>query len=139
MKRGGSVSGAVSLVMIFCVLCLALFTTLTVTTANRERQLSELTATRTKEYYAADTIATDIAEQIMSGQSPENVTVTGSDADGTVLASYSVAINDDQTLEVVLAEKDGIWRVDEWKSVYTGKWEPDSDIDVWEGPEGEVK
>ena len=139
MKRGGSVSGAVSLVMIFCVLCLALFTTLTVTTANRERQLSELTATRTKEYYAADTIASDIAEKIMSGQSPESVTVTGSDTDGTVYASYSVAINDDQTLEVVLAEKDGIWRVDEWRSVYTGEWEPDSDIDVWEGPEGEVK
>ena len=50
MRRGGSVSGAVSLVMIFCVLCLAVFATLTYVTADRERQLAELTARSAADY-----------------------------------------------------------------------------------------
>ena len=44
MRRGGSVSGAVSLVMIFCILCLVIFSVLTLATADREYRLSEMTA-----------------------------------------------------------------------------------------------
>ena len=54
MKRSGGVSGAVSLVMIFCVLCLAVFAVLTLSTAVREQGLAELTAQRAREYYEAD-------------------------------------------------------------------------------------
>ena len=44
MKRGGSISGAVTLVMIFCVLCMAVFAALTLMTAKREAALTEVTA-----------------------------------------------------------------------------------------------
>ena len=50
MKRGGTVCGAVSLTVIFCVLCMAVFAALTFVTANRERVLSELDARRAAEF-----------------------------------------------------------------------------------------
>ena len=61
MKRGGGVSGAVSLVMIFCVLCLAVFAVLTLATADREAKLAEMTARSAADYYEADRRAVEIA------------------------------------------------------------------------------
>ena len=54
MKRGGQVSGVVSLVMIFCSLCLCVFAVLTFASADRERVMCEMTARSAGEYYAAD-------------------------------------------------------------------------------------
>ena len=67
MKRGGTVSGAASLVMIFCVLCMAVFAALTFVTANRERTLAELNARRAAEFYRADYDATRIAAALRGG------------------------------------------------------------------------
>ena len=67
MKRGGTVSGAASLVMIFCVLCMAVFAALTFVTANRERTLAELNARRAAEFYRADCDATRIAAALRGG------------------------------------------------------------------------
>ncbi len=43
MRRGGTVSGAVSLVMIFAVLCLTVFSVLTLSTAVGESKLAQAT------------------------------------------------------------------------------------------------
>ena len=59
MRRGGTVSGAVSLIVIFGVLCMAVFAALTFATANRERTFAELDARRAAEFYQADTAAAD--------------------------------------------------------------------------------
>ena len=67
MKRSGGVSGAVSLVMIFCVLCLAVFAVLTLSTAVREQGLAELTAQRAREYYEADAEAVAALVAIAEG------------------------------------------------------------------------
>ena len=76
MKRGGGVSGAVSLVMIFCVLCLAVFAVLTLATADRERNLAQLTAQRAEAYYEADRQATEVlAAMQMDGPIPADVAV----------------------------------------------------------------
>ena len=60
MKRSGGVSGAVSLVMIFCVLCLSVFAVLTIATADREAKLTAMTAQNAEDYYAADRLAVEI-------------------------------------------------------------------------------
>ena len=70
MRHGGSVSGAVSLVMIFCVLCLVVFATLTYVTADRERQLAALNAERAAAYYAADAEASRIVAALARGEEP---------------------------------------------------------------------
>ena len=76
MKRGGTMTGAVSLVMIFCVLCMAVFAVLTLSTAVREQSLAELTAQRAAEYYEADRQATSIAAAVIAGEPVENTEVS---------------------------------------------------------------
>lgn len=73
MRRGGTVSGAVSLVMIFVVLCLTVFSVLTLSTAVGESKLAQATAQHTADYYAADAQATAIAAQLGQGSRAQEI------------------------------------------------------------------
>ena len=132
MRRGGSVSGAVSLVMIFCVLCLVVFTVLTLSTAVREQQLSQLTAERAQSFYEADEQAVSTVAALRRGGevSPE-VQVTRED--GVTLAEFSIPSGSDQSLEVAVRLTDTDCEILRWQTVYTGSWEIDDTIEVWDG------
>ena len=130
MRRGGPVSGAVTLVMIFAVLCMAVFAVLSVSTAEQAMALSELAASQAKNYYAADREAVFKAAALGSGAADvEGVTA---DADGGT-AAFSEPIDDNQTLEVSLDITDGGVRVRRWETVYTGESAPDDMILLWDG------
>ena len=132
MRRGGSVSGAVSLVMIFCVLCLVVFTVLTLSTAVRERNLSELTAGRAQSYYQADALAVEtVASLRRGGEIPPEVQITPED--GATLAEFSISAGGDQALEVAVRLTDTDCEILRWQTVYTGSWEIDDSIEVWGG------
>lgn len=73
MRRGGTVSGAVSLVMIFVVLCLTVFSVLTLSTAVGESKLAQATAQHTADYYASDAQATAIAAQLGQGSRAQEI------------------------------------------------------------------
>lgn len=73
MRRGGTVSGAVSLVMIFAVLCLTAFSVLTLSTAVGESKLAQATVQHTADYYAADAQATAIAAQLGQGSRAQEI------------------------------------------------------------------
>ena len=139
MRRGGSVSGAVSLVMIFCVLCLMVFATLTYVTADRERQLAELTAERAAEYYAADAEATRIVAALSRGETPDADVVWSNDGHSAALqpegsiADFGVPINDTQELHVRAALRDGACEILDWSTAYAGDWETNDTIDIWDG------
>ena len=132
MRRGGSVSGAVSLVMIFCVLCLVVFTVLTLSTAVRERQLSELTAERARSYYQADAQAVETVEALRRG-GEVSPTVRYTQEDGATLAEFSISAGGDQALEVAVRFTDTDCEILRWQTVYTGSWEVDNTIEVWDG------
>lgn len=133
MRRGGNVSGAVSLVMIFCVLCLAVFAVLTLATAQREKTLSDLNASRAESYYAADTLATQIAAELRDGATPDYDVALRETAEGTV-AEYSVPFGAEQYIAVrLLLRPDGACEVQRWASVYGGDWQTDDSIDIWDG------
>ena len=132
MKRGGSVSGAVSLVMIFCVLCLVIFSVLTLATADRESRLSEMTARNAAEYYQADYNATVIAAALGSGSSlPAGIDVEVTwEGDR---ASFNLPVGDTQRLDVELSVNGGTYEILRWQTVYTGSWEPDGFLNLWGG------
>ena len=131
MRRGGSVSGAVSLVMIFCVLCLVVFTVLTLSTAVREQQLSDLTAERAQSYYQADAKAVETVAALRRGEiSPE---VRYTQDDGAALAEFSIPAGGDLSLEVEVRLTDTQCEILRWQTVYTGSWEIDDTIEVWDG------
>lgn len=131
MKRGGGVSGAVSLVMIFCVLCLAVFAVLTLATADREAKLAEMTARNAADYYEADRRAVEAAAALQRGKDVSaDITVTWS---GDV-ASFTVPIGEDQALDAAVRVQDGKpCEILRWRTVYTGTWEPEEYLNVWDG------
>lgn len=131
MKRGGGVSGAVSLVMIFCVLCLAVFAVLTLATADREAKLAEMTAQNAADYYEADRRAVEVAAALQRGKSvPGDVAVTWS---GDV-ASFTIPISGDQSLDAAVRVQAGKpCEIIRWRTAYTGAWEPDEYLNVWDG------
>ena len=137
MRRGGSVSGAVSLVMIFCVLCLVVFSTLTYVTADRERQLSELTAQRAEAYYAADAEATRIVAALSRGEEPDTdveVTQEMNWEDTSVVYSFRVPAGGEQELSVRMRlALDGTCDILSWSTAYAGDWETNDSIEIWDG------
>lgn len=129
MKRGGSVSGAVTLVMIFCVLCMAVFASLTLMTAKREAALTDLTAQRAQAYYDADRLATEKVAALARGERPRDVTISGETASFTVPAGGSMQ------LKVQVRLEESGCSVEKWTTVYDGEWETDDSIEVWGGGE----
>ena len=128
MKRSGGVSGALSLVMIFCVLCLSVFSVLTLATADREARLSEMTARSVEEYYRADYDATVIVAALCSGTNPD----VEIDWDGDT-ASFLLPIGESLGLDVAVSVHGGTCEILRWQTVYTGNWEPDTHLGLWDG------
>ena len=122
MRRGGQISGIVSLVMIFCALCLCVFAVLTLSAADRERALSERTAEQAAEYYEADRIA---AEKVAA--------LNGRDYPDGAHVSFSVPAGETQTLEVEVQKDQGQFKILRWQTVYSGSWTTDNHIEVWSG------
>ena len=130
MRRSGGVSGAVSLVMIFCVLCLAVFSVLTLATADREAKLSEMTARNAAEYYQADYAATAIAAALSKGGPlPADVDVVW---DGNT-ASFRLPMGESLGLDVAISVRGGSYEILRWQTVYTGSWEPNDYLELWDG------
>jgi len=137
MKRGGSVSGAVSLVMIFCVLCLAVFATLTLATANREKILSDTAAQRAGDFYAADAEATRIVAALRRGEDP-GAAVSYADTSAVSMqvdvAEFSVPMGEKQELQVRVALlPNGECEILRWATAYAGDWEMNDSIEIWDG------
>ncbi len=122
MRRGGQISGIVSLVMIFCALCLCVFAVLTLSTADRERALSDRTAEQAAAYYEADRIA---VEQVAA--------LNGADYSDGERVVFSVPVGETQTLEVEVQQYRGQFKILRWQAVYSGSWTTDDHIEVWSG------
>lgn len=131
MKRGGTMTGAVSLVMIFCVLCMAVFAVLTLSTAVREKSLADLTAQRAAEYYEADYQATQIAQALIAGEDVDadvSYELTGEGA----VASYVVPAGGELLLEVRLLVSGEDSQVLTWRTIYAGDWAPDTSMELFD-------
>ena len=122
MKRGGQISGVVSLVTFFCALCMAVFTVLTLSTANREYSLTRLAEERAAAYYLADRQAVEQVAAMAATPLPEGEE-----------SGIAFPVGDDLMLEVVLRGEGGTNRVLRWQTVYRGDWQPDTSIKVWSG------
>lgn len=133
MRRGGSTSGAVSMALIFCTLCLAVFTVLTVSAAERERRLTELTAERAAAYYAADRQAVEIVAALRRGEPVDTAEISYTMEDGLTLAEFSLPAGGEQLLEVCVRLDGDEAEILRWRTAYGGEWEPDETIELWDG------
>lgn len=130
-KRKMSVTsvGGSSILTIFAVLCFIVFALLSLSTARADHVLSSKSLEAVRCYYQADTQAEEILAQIRQGQLPEGVEQAGD------VYTYSCPVDEHQQLNVEVEYHDHTYQIKKWKKEYTGDWEPDDTIDVWDGME----
>jgi hypothetical protein len=133
--------GSASIVMIFAVLCLTVFSTLSFVTAHQESKLAEKAALALQQYYQADwnceTRYEDIARQLQDGVAPEQLQaldVELEQVDGIYYLRYAEPIDENQQLQVCLAVlPEGRLETKQWKVVAVQDWNYDETIEVWDG------
>ena len=141
MKSGGIGVGSASIVLVFAVLCLTVFSLITYVVAGNSKALTDSEANFVTGYYKADALAESIVAQIMeNGSIPDNacgIDIT-SDLDsgtGAETASFICPISDLKELYVCIAVYEDSYEILSWRMFDIGKWAVDDSIEVWQGPD----
>ena len=122
--------GSASIIMLFAVLCLTVLAALSLLSANSQYSLSERSAEVTRAYYAAEVEAARTYELVKNGDMSH---VEPYDYNGETLYSYTVDIDQYQSIVVLLAIDGGETRLRSWKIIEAGGWVPDDFFDLWTG------
>lgn len=160
-NRGTGVNvGSSSIMVIFILLCLTTFATLSLVSAGAAMRLTDKTAVATQEYYHADAAAEGILKEIdqvllensrpqstpdefftaCAQDIPDKVPAASVQRDvDSLLVTYAVELNGYQQLQVSLrvppaGSPDGRFAREQWTVVTTGKWKPESEgLNLWGG------
>ena len=134
MKKGEQMSvpaiGGCSLLVIFGVLCLVIFSLLSLNTVLAEKRISESYARTAAQWYAADLRAQEIFAWLRAGETVDGVERT----EGNY--RYTVPVSDNQVLLVMLKETQGRWEILSWQTKAYPK-DGDTTLPVWRGLERE--
>ncbi len=136
--------GSASVVVIFAVVCLTVFSVLSLSTASAEKKLVEKSAQSVSDYYSADLLcaetASDLKKATLIAQHEEAIFLTakamGVDTtykNGIFYFSYAKPIDENQELRVTLSIKDDKMTVLQWQVFSVGSWIPSDSVDVWDG------
>lgn len=131
-KNKGSLPaiGGSSLLVIFAVLCLVIFSLLSLSTVLAEQRLSQAHAQAAEDWYGADLRAQEMFARLRAGETVEGVEQRGSEY------TYSVPVSEHQTLLVILKKNKDGWEVLSWQTLAHPE-DGDTALPVWQGPEGE--
>lgn len=121
------VVGGSSLLVIFAVLCLTVFSLLAMSTVQAGSRLSRTAAQAVADYYEADCRAEEVFARLRAGEVPEGVTQTED------LYFYTCPISDTLQLRVELCRGAEGWSVLCWQAESTAHWENDGGLDLWDG------
>ena len=128
--------GITSMTVILCVLCLTVFSVLSLSTALTERKLAEKRAVSVQNYYKAETEAVEIVNELQKKSENEEDVFAYANKIGVVVKGnlflFHKAIDDGQDLSVVLQYKNR-FDILEWKVISTTDWTPDESLHVWDG------
>lgn len=132
MKKRDSFSipatGGASLLVIFAVLCLVIFSLLSLNTVLAEQRISQAHAQAVADWYAADWKAQEIFSELRAGKQVPGVEQRDNQY------RYSVPISGYQTLLVTLKETDGRWEVLSWQTKAHPE-DGETTLPVWQGLE----
>lgn len=134
--------GSASIIMVFAVLCLTIFSVLALVTANQEWQLAQKSAAALTNYYAADSEAEQQYLSIMDlwqkssdlmELTNKGVSVT-TDENGLLLLQYCVPIDERQQISVTLMpDVNHQLLISQWQVTDTQEWTYDDTLPVWNG------
>lgn len=128
--------GITSMTVIMCVLCLTVFSVLTLSTALSEREFSQTRASAARDYYDAESEAADLVNRLYAAWEKGEDLSSFSARNGIAMEgdsfSFQKQIDDGQALSVVVRFTDDI-EIITWQVVSTADWTPDESLQVWDG------
>ena len=141
MNKGGVGVGSASIILVFAVLCLTVFSLITFVVAGNDKALVQTETKFVLGYYEADALAEQVmAELLKAGPAgiPDKVLGVdiGSDWDMDLWADilyYACPLSEDKELYVKLAVYDDTFDILSWRMRDTGEWEMDTNLNVFMG------
>ena len=139
MNKSGIGVGSASIMLVFAVLCLTIFSLITYVVAENDRALVDARVSLVTGYYGADYAAESIIANILAAETiPEQIEGIdirhGWDEDrGAETTYFSHPINDTKSLFVNLVITGNSYEILSWKMYDTDEWEYDGSINLWTG------
>lgn len=155
-KRGFPGAGLSTVLLVFVMLCLIVFSVLSLSTAKADLEMSRKVADRTQDYYLAQSKASEqlkkidavlakqynenkenyleVAKEVLQQES--DLTVTEMEGGAGLLCVYTEPVNDTQQLRVELGievpeEEAGTYvQILGWETEQTGEWNADTGLAV---------
>ena len=122
-----AVIGGSSLLVIFAVLCLTVFSLLSLATVRADGKIGDSAAASVAAYYAADCRAEALLARLRAGEMPEGVTEENG------IYSYRCPISDTQALWVQVELTDTDYTVLRWQAMPADTRQADDSLPVWNG------
>ena len=140
MSKGGIGIGSASIVLVFAVLCLTIFSLISLTSATGDKALVDAEIDLVQAYYHADTKAELILDSILqtASQIPDNIlgvdiTVTQA-ADGkSAEIEFTCPVSPRKELLVWLTIREGKLDIRRWRLQDAVIWEFDPSLPIWTG------
>ena len=111
MMKANNMVGGSSLLIIFAVLCLTVFTLLALGTVQADGRLSDASIRAVSDYYDAELEAETILAELRAGRTPRGVTAEGS------IYSFSCQISDTQDLVIQVRIEQDNWTILQWQAI----------------------
>ncbi|MCL1843268.1 MAG: hypothetical protein FWF79_05605 [Defluviitaleaceae bacterium] len=135
MSRSGI--GSASIMLVFAVLCLVIFTVISIVPALNDEALIESEVRLVKAFYAADTVAEQIiAEILVSEKRPEKIAgveITIQADEDSEVVSFMCEISETKGLYVKILLNEKSCEILSWRMVNKADWQVDERINVWQG------
>jgi len=139
MNKSGIGVGSASIVLVFAVLCLTIFSLITFVVASNDKALVDVKVELVTGYYEADALAERILIDIFTnGVYPQtsqgvNVYTKWNDDLGIDTAYFFCYISEVKALYVNIAIYDDSYDILSWRMYDIDDWEADTSINVWSG------
>ena len=141
MNKGGVGVGSASIILVFAVLCLTVFSLITFVVAGNDKVLVDAESRFVLGYYEADALAERVLTELLKAgvdKTPETVLglEIGYDWDMDLMANvyyYSCPLSDEKELFVRLAIHYDSYDILSWQMRDTGEWEMDTSLNVFMG------
>lgn len=119
--------GISSLLVIFAVLCLVVFSLLAISTAKADDRLSVQSRDSVLAYYQAEMEADTLVARLRNGEIPQDIILD----DGVY--AFRCPISDTQVLEVEVRLSGESYQILRWQTVSVTDWQTDDKLPVWNG------
>ena len=139
MGKGGIGVGSASIVLVFAVLCLTIFSLITFVVAGNDKALVDAKVRLVSGYYEADALAEQILMDILAADTiPDSIHgveihTMRDEASGADMIYFYCDISNIKTLYVNLLIREDSFDILSWRMYDTDEWVFDDSINVWSG------